>query len=123
MRPLNIFAILAVLSAEVLSSAVAQAGTPSPPITSTPTCEHTIFKEPSFEATCTNYGKTVTSTSYTDCDFGCTLVTKKLGLGTPCQTVVYNRGRIATTVTSCRPPPTTTKTVTEYYTLTMSTGL
>lgn len=63
------------------SSPLAQADASSPAPTPAPTCTHTILKQPSFARICTNYGKTLTYTSYTDCGVGCTLVTKRLGLG------------------------------------------
>ncbi|KAJ4990372.1 hypothetical protein SVAN01_04034 [Stagonosporopsis vannaccii] len=109
--------VLAVLAAHVarLSSPLIQTSVPSPATTAAPTCTHTILKQPSFAQTCTNYARTVTITSYTDCGVGCTLTTRRLGVGVPCRTVEYNRGVTATFVTSCKPPPkTTTKTVTRY---------
>ncbi|XPS71550.1 hypothetical protein M3J09_003730 [Ascochyta lentis] len=109
MRSAIIGFVLAGLSAQVLSSPLEQAVAVSPTPTPAPTCTLAILKQPSFQKICTNYGKTLTFTSYTNCG-GCSLVTRHLGLGLPCQTFTYNPGNTGEVVTSCKPSPTTTTT-------------
>ncbi|UPX13640.1 uncharacterized protein EKO05_0004140 [Ascochyta rabiei] len=108
MRSAIVGLVMAGLSAQVLSSPLEQATTLFSTPTPAPTCTLPILKQPSFKKICTKYGKTLTFTSYTNCG-GCSLETKHLGFGLPCQTVTYNPGNTAEIVTSCKPSLTTTK--------------
>ncbi|KAF1365964.1 hypothetical protein EJ07DRAFT_150436 [Lizonia empirigonia] len=116
MRSAIISVVVAVVSAQTLSSTPEQAITlsPTPTLAPAPACTRVLLKLPSFGRTCTDYGTTLTYTSYIECG-GCTLVTKRLGLGLPCQKITSNPGNTEVTVTSCRPAePTVTETLTYY---------
>ncbi|TKA79382.1 hypothetical protein B0A55_02846 [Friedmanniomyces simplex] len=63
-------------------------------------CTTTLFKEPSFAATCTAHAGTVTSTASVDCG-GCVLETRYLGLGLQCRHTVTFADIWTATATSC----------------------